>query len=360
MLIIIIVLTFSFLFINFLFFRSIRKAFFKKINPASDINISVVISAKNEKQNISNLIKSLDNQIYDKSLFEVIIIDDNSSDDTFKLTNELIKEKENFSIIRAQQKPFPGKKGALTIGIEKAKNDFIMITDADCVPEKSWLKTYSGIFSKGNDFVFGAAPFIKENSFVNSLSCFENIRIHILTFTMAIIGIPYSAAARNFGFKKSSFEKIKGYSNTLETLSGDDDLLLREAVKNKMKIGLATAKDSFVYSKTKNSLKDYLKQKARHTQTSLYYLPLHKLFLGFWHLLNLFFLFSPLLIFVDLIFLSLFLFKIIADMIIVYNLQRFLGYQFKLIHILSLQFAYEVFIIINFINALVGKSDWKS
>jgi cellulose synthase/poly-beta-1,6-N-acetylglucosamine synthase-like glycosyltransferase len=359
MLFLILILIFLLLLINFLFYISIKKTFSKKINQPADTKISVIIAAKNEEENITNLINALDNQDYDKNLFEVIIVDDNSSDKTYELTCGQLTDKTNFKIIKADSKPFPGKKGALTVGIEKAKNDFIMITDADCSPQKEWLKIYSGILAKSYDFVFGAAPFFKENSFINNLSCFENIRSSILTFTSEIIGIPYSAAARNFGFKTPSFEKIKGYSNTLETLSGDDDLLLREAVKNKMKISLATDKGSFVYSKTKNNLRDYLKQKARHTQTSLHYLPIHKLLLAFWHLLNLFFLVSPILIFVDSIFLPLFLIKIITDVIVVFNLQKYFGYDFNPLRIFYLQIAYELFLILNFFNALIEKTDWK-
>ena len=356
---VLLILIFLFLLINLFFYISIKKAFSKKINQVSKTKISVVVAAKNEEDNIPNLISALGNQDYDRNLFEVIIVDDNSSDKTYERTQQLISGKKNFSVIKADLKTLPGKKGALTIGIKRTKYDFIMITDADCTPQKDWIKTYSGIFSKGFDFIFGVAPFNKENSFINNLSCFENIRSSILTFTAAIIGLPYSAAARNFGFKKSSFEKIKGYSNTLETLSGDDDLLLREAVKNKMKIGLAADKNSFVYSKTKNNLKDYLRQKARHTETSLYYLLAHKLFLGFWHLLNLSFLFSPVLIFVDSIFLSLFLVKIIADVIVVFNLQKYFGYGFNLLMIFYLQLTYEFFLILNLFGALSGKNDWR-
>ena len=229
-------------------------------------------------------------QNYNKDNYEVIIVDDSSTDNTFNLVNELTSSNKNFTIIKAETKNLSGKKGALQKGIEKVKYNFILITDADCIPQPEWIKISSAKFSEGYDFIFGVAPFYTENSFINNLSCFENIRSSILTFTAAIIGFPYSAAARNFGFKKSSFEKIKGYSNTTETLSGDDDLLLREAVKNKMKIGFITRKESFVYSRTKSTLREYLNQKARHTQTSLHYLTQHKLFLGFWHLLNLFFL----------------------------------------------------------------------
>ena len=244
-------------------------------------------------------------------------------------------------------------------GIEKANYDFILITDADCAPQLNWIRESARKFSDGYDFIFGVAPFYNENSFINNLSCFENIRSSILTFTAAIIGFPYSAAARNFGFKKSSFQKIKGYSNTTETLSGDDDLLLREAVKNKMKIGFITKKESFVYSRTKSTLKEYLNQKARHTQTSLHYLFQNKLFLGFWHLLNLFFLFSPILIFVDSIFISLFFIKINVDIIIVFNVQKCFRHGFNPAKIFYLQIMYEIFLIVNFVNALLGKSDWK-
>jgi cellulose synthase/poly-beta-1,6-N-acetylglucosamine synthase-like glycosyltransferase len=356
---IILILIFIFLFINLLFYISLKKAFAKKITKDPGIKISVVIAAKNEEDNIINLISSLEEQTYNKNLFEVIIVDDASSDKTYETVYRQIQDKKIFSIIKADDKPLPGKKGALTLGIRKAENDFILITDADCIPQKDWLKIYSGIFSEGYDFIFGAAPFIKENSFINNLSCFENIRSSILTFTTAFIGVPYSAAARNFGFKKASFEKIKGYSNTLETLGGDDDLLLREAVKNNMRIGLATGNESFVYTAAKDSLKSYLNQKARHTKTSLHYLPAHKLILGFWHLLNLFFLFSPLLIFVDSVFLSLFLIKIIVDIIVVLNLQKYFTYRFNPLKIFYLQIMYEVFLVINFLNALSGKNEWE-
>ena len=359
MFIIVLVLILIFLSLNFLFYTSIKKTFPDKKNETAEQKISIVVAAKNEEKNIPSLIDALNNQNYNQDNYEVIIVDDSSTDSTFNLAKELSSSHKNFTIIKAEPKNFPGKKGALKKGIEKSNHDFILITDADCLPQQEWLKKSSERFSVGNDFIFGIAPFYVEESFINNVSSFENIRSNILTFSAAKIGFPYSAAARNFGFKKSSFEKIKGYSNTTETLSGDDDLLIREAVKNKMKIGLLTEKGSYVYSETKDTLKEYLNQKARQTQTSLYYLTRHKLFLGFWHLLNLFFLFSPLMQFVDPIFLSFFFIKLITDVIIVSNLQKYFGYKFSPIKIFYLQIMYEIFLIINFVNAILGRSDWK-
>ncbi len=100
------------------------------------------------------------------------------------------------------------------------------------------------------------------------------------------LNVPYSAAARSFAFRKTSFERLGGYGKTTETLSGDDDLLLREAVKRKMLIGTVIEPDAFVFSAAPKSFEDYFKQKKRHLQTSFHYLLKQKMFLGFWHLIK--------------------------------------------------------------------------
>ncbi len=323
------------------------------------LDFSIVIAAKNETENISSLIDALHNIKYPEENFETIIIDDDSTDNTYKIAEELIKNKCNFHLYQVEEKEFPAKKGALSFGIKTAKNPFVLITDADCVPEEEWLNSYAEKFKEGYDFIFGNAPLIQSSSFVNKISCFENLRSSILTFSAANAGIPYSASARNFGFKKSSFEKIKGYSNTTQTLSGDDDLLLREAIKYNLKIGTVLNKGSFVYSSTKNSLKEYFNQRARHTKTSLYYLPGRQFFLSLWHLINLFFLFSPLLMFFNNLFGLLFLIKLLTDFIIVESQQKKFSYNFNLLEIFWLQIFYEIFLIIHFVNALFKKDKWK-
>ena len=186
----------------------------------------------------------------------------------------------NLKIIKAENKKYPGKKGAWHLGINNALNDYILITDADCIVSPAWLKRYSDKFNEGYDFLFGNAPFLINPGL---LMLFPGLKTCGHSFSISTawkLHLPYSAAARNFGFKKSSFYKIKGYENTNETLSGDDDLLIREAVKNKMKIGYIPDKDASVYSNTKETFKDYLVQKTRHTKTSIYYLPVHKIILG--------------------------------------------------------------------------------
>lgn len=328
------------------------------IGPNDPVKISIIVAAKNEADNLAKLISALKNFNYSKNDYETIIVDDNSDDDTFQIAEELISSLNNFSVVCAKNKKYEGKRGVLDYGISLAKHPFILITDADCTPEKEWLLIASEKFNCECDFIFGNAPFIQKGNIVNKVVCYENFKNSLLAISAANLGFAYTASARNFGFKKSAFEKISGYKNTTDTISGDDDLLLREAVKNKLKVCTFMAQDSFVYSETKDTFKDYLSQRARHTQSSFHYLFKQKMFLALWHLFNIAFILSTLLMFINLFFILPFVFKLTFDLITVLTYQKKLGYKFKIAEVIYLQFLYEIFIIIHFFNAKSGKIEW--
>jgi cellulose synthase/poly-beta-1,6-N-acetylglucosamine synthase-like glycosyltransferase len=333
-------------------------SFGRKIDD-KQVNISVIIAIKNEAQNIDGLLSSLKNLDYPADFYEVIIVDDNSSDGTSEKLKLRINKFNNLSLEELKRTGLTGKRNALEYGISIAKYSNIVITDADCRPEPGWLKSHSKSFDEGFNFQFGIAPFEQNSTFINKITCFENLRSSILTFSFAGLGLPYSAAARNLGFTKKAFLEIDGYLRTQDTLSGDDDLLLREAIKQKLKIVTITENGSFVYSRAKETFKDYLNQRARHTQTSFYYLLKQKLALGLWHLLNLFFLFSVVLIAINPLWGILALFKLITDTIVVKFYEKNFGYRFNLLEIIPLQIMYELLLILHFVNARFMKIKWK-
>ncbi len=337
--------------------------FFKPENISTQLKpnkISVVVAARNESNNIAGLIDSLSAQSYSKELFEVIIVDDNSTDNTFNQAVSLSKERTNFRVLKTRNNFLSGKRAALKTGIEASKYPFILITDADCKPQEKWIEIMNAKFNEGYDFIFGLAPFSTEKTFTNKLARFENLWTHILTFSFAKAGIPYSAAARNFGFKKSSFVKTGGYDNTTETLSGDDDLLLREAVKHKMKIDCVTDYAASVFSRTPSTYTAYLKQKARHTSTSHHYLLKHQILLGIWHIANLLLLSSIFFVGYSYFFLFLFCIKFFFDGVLVLSKQKITNYNFSILEILYLQTLYDLHIVVNFINSFFLKRNWKS
>lgn len=325
----------------------------------TSLKLSLVIAAKNEEKNIPQLITSLKELKYPEENLEVIFVDDNSTDNTFSLIESKIKDTHNWHLIKADNKKFEGKKGALDLGIKNSSGNLIVITDADCKPELNWLKVIASKLDSGFDFIFGVAPIQSGRYLVQKLSAFENLRNTFLTISAVGLDIPYSAAARNFTFRKKSFERLGGYSNTTETISGDDDLLLREAVKNRMLIGTIMDPESFVYSAAPETWDEYHKQKKRHLSTSFHYLFKQKLFLGLWHLINILSLVSILFTFISSLFALPFFAKMIYDFFIILKHQNDLGHSFKFYEILYLQILFEVFLVINFFRSFNNKIEWK-
>jgi len=345
--------------LNVLILYSLKRVIYSSKKENNSVNISIIIAAKNEAKNIDNLIGSLKGLNYSSEMFEVIFVDDNSNDGTYNKLKSKTDSIKNFLVLEMKSLGLNGKREALSFGIKNSKYPYILITDADCRPDLNWLQAYSNKFTLGYEMLFGAAPYYQKKNFFNKISSFENLRSSILSFSMALFGLHYTAAARNFGFTKKAFNTLEGYSKTRDTISGDDDLLLREAVKSKMKIGVVTETGSFVFSDSKKTFKEYLQQKARHKQTSFYYLIKHRFILGFWHILNLSILFSPLLILLNPLFGILLPSKLLIDYITVKSNQKKFGYKFSTVEIIYLQFFYEIFLIVHFFNARFFEVKWK-
>jgi cellulose synthase/poly-beta-1,6-N-acetylglucosamine synthase-like glycosyltransferase len=331
----------------------------KNIKRTECLPISVIIAAKNEEKNIKKLIDSLFSLNYPKDNFEVIIVDDNSTDNTLSELKRYTENNNHCKSVELKPTGLKGKRDALSFGIQHSKHPCVLITDADCQPQSNWLNEYSNRFQSGYDMLLGIAPFYQNKSIVNQISCFENLRSSLLGFSLAILGMPYTTSARNFGFSKNAFDKIGGYSKTKDTLSGDDDLLLREAIKNNLKIGVVTEPGSYVFSESKKTFSEYFRQKARHTQTSFHYLLNHKLVLGVWHLLNLSLLFSPVLMFINPMFGILLPSKLLIDSILVKSTQKKFSYNFSVMQIVYLQIIYEFFLIVHFFNSKFSRIKWK-
>lgn len=327
--------------------------------PKSEIRISILIPVKNEENNLARLFESLQNIDYPSDHFELIFIDDNSDDHSSDLIKKFIEGKYNFQLINARNKTIKGKKGALDIGIKESKFDFILQTDADCIVPPQWLKVYAEYFAAGYDLIFGLAPVVQSSGMLNSFICFENFRTQLLVNAFAKIGFPYSGAARNMGYRKQTLMNMGGFAKFDKTLSGDDDLLLREAIVNKAKIKFITERESGVKTVSAESFVQFLNQKARHVSTSHRYLLIHKVLLAKWHILNLIFLFSIIFAPFNILFLLPFLIKIIFDMATVKLFENKFDYKFNAFAIPFFQIIYECLLILTFFRSFSFKNRWK-
>lgn len=239
--------------------------------------ISVIICAKNEAKNLKKFLPSILQQDYPK--FEVVLINDSSSDKTLKVMEDFKAAFNTIKIVNVKSiEAFWGnKKYALTLGIKAASYNHLLFTDADCKPlSNQWIKQMSARFSNKSSIIIGYGAYKKEpKSFLNKLIRFETLMTAIQYFSYAKIGKPYMAVGRNLAYTKEVFFEARGFMNHMNIKSGDDDLFVNENA-TPSNISLCYSKESFTESIPKKTYADWLLQKRRHVSTAKYYKRIHK------------------------------------------------------------------------------------
>lgn len=232
--------------------------------------VSVILAAKNEANNLKKNLEKILTQVYPE--FEVLVADDYSTDDTLLVLNNFKLQYSNLGVVHSSQfADRPGKKAALTAAISKAKYDILLFTDADCFPtSNSWIKKMAGYFSSDKHIVLGYGPYIAESTLLNKFICYETCLTAISYFSFALAGMPYMGVGRNMAYRKGLFIKAKGFEKHKNITSGDDDLFINQ-VATKKNVAICLDKETWCFSKAKNTLKTYFQQKNRHVSTAVAY-----------------------------------------------------------------------------------------
>jgi len=257
----------------------LRLSIYKRVQQKDEVDkppVSMIICAQNEYRNLLELLPLLFEQDYPE--FEVILVDDGSTDDTTFLLQDFVKSEPRLHIIELTEsvKNKQGKKFALMMGLKGAKYDHVLLTDADCRPaSKLWIQKMVRGFSKEKEIVLGFSPYQKYGGFLNLFIRFETFMTASNYFSFALAKVPYMGVGRNLSYHKHLFFDNKGFSSHIHLMSGDDDLFINQ-VANSSNTAIELDPDTFVYSKPKRSFSDYLHQKTRHLSVGKFYKPLHK------------------------------------------------------------------------------------
>ncbi len=245
-----------------------------------DKPVSLIICAHNELENLKKLLNKLYTQAY--SEIEIVVVDDRSEDGTYDFLLEEEKKRSYLKAVRIEWTPnhINEKKYAITLGIRAAKNDNLLLTDADCEPTSIyWVKTMMNQFDNHVDFVLGFSYYKKYPGLLNRYIRYETLQTALLYFTLALAGIPYMGVGRNLGYNKSFFMNKNGFRRILDVVGGDDDLFVNRYARRKNTIPVIHP-DAVVLSEPKRNLKDYLIQKKRHLSVGKHYRNKHKIILG--------------------------------------------------------------------------------
>ncbi len=242
--------------------------------------VSVIIAARNEYNNLEKNLKSILEQDY--PIFEVIVVNDCSWDDSQKLLEYYQEVYPHLRICKlVEQEKYPtGKKFALTIGIKASQYQQLVFTDADCRPAgNQWLKYMASGFNQHKEIVLGHSPYAAKKGLLNLFVRFENALTALFYFGAALKNRPFMGVGRNLAYNKSLFFKHKGFASHQHILSGDDDLFVNQAATSN-NVAIQLNPQSFIFTDAKSTFDAYQRQKTRHMSTGKYYKLKDKLFLG--------------------------------------------------------------------------------
>ncbi len=243
--------------------------------------ISVVICGRNEAANFEKNLPLILTQRYPN--FEVIVVNDASEDDSASVLNRFVENYPHLlRVIHIVEKKMLGKKAALTEGINAAKSEFLLLTDADCSPPSiHWVSGMVAALSRQNtEIVLGYAPCRHvQSGFLNSFITFETLWTAVQYLGFAQAGMPYMGVGRNLLYRKSLFQQANGFAKHANLASGDDDLFVN-SVSNCHNTTICLNVDTFMWSDPKKTWKDYRRQKQRHLSAGTRYKFWHQCVLG--------------------------------------------------------------------------------
>jgi cellulose synthase/poly-beta-1,6-N-acetylglucosamine synthase-like glycosyltransferase len=224
--------------------------------------ISVIIAARNEEENIGRLLESIKSQTYPKDLFEVIVVDDHSDDNTSGIASA-------FSFVKLIKLQFDNinsyKKKAIETGIAAASGDLIVITDADCIVQPCWLKTIAAFKEKTNAIFIAAPVLIQNNSML--LQTFQSLDFMVLQgITAASVQkrIHNMCNGANLAYERKAFFEVNGFTGIDQIASGDDMLLMQKiATRFPGRISYLLSKEAIVKTQPTKTWKEFFNQRIR-------------------------------------------------------------------------------------------------
>lgn len=240
---------------------------FERTNIEPKTSFSIVVPFRNEEKNLRKLLRSISDLNYPKELFELIMVDDFSKDQServyinWRMENGKI-ETTLLENLRLSNSP---KKDAITRSIPIVKKDWVLTTDADCVVNENWLLTLDQFIQQSKaEMVVGAVVYKTKNNWFHWFQQLDLMSLQGTTIGSFGIGKPFMCNGANFAYTKNFFQELGGFGGINDRASGDDVMLLQKAVLKKPEaVQYLKNEDSIVKTKPENDLFKLFMQRVR-------------------------------------------------------------------------------------------------
>lgn len=258
-----------------LFFRRgwLRILHFKNGDSKPVTKVSILIAARNEESKIAHTIQDILEQTYPSELWELIVVDDHSTDKTPDIVQSFADRGVKLLKLNEKEKLNSYKKKAISEAIQMAEGELIVTTDADCRMNKDWLTTIVSYYNENNlKLVSSPVIYNEEKSFFERLQTLEFL--YLIGLGASSIGnrIPSTCNGANLAYRKDVFNELGGFRGIDDLASGDDELFLHKvASRYPDGIGFCKSAEAVVYTDAKANLKEFIRQRKRWASKSTRY-----------------------------------------------------------------------------------------
>ncbi|NJO00736.1 MAG: glycosyltransferase [Bacteroidia bacterium] len=239
------------------------------------ILVTVIIPVRNEAGNIRILLEDLNRQTLNFATFEVIVVDDHSTDDTARLVSEFVpKAHYTLKVISlADPMPWSPKKQAITQAMAEARGELIVTTDGDCRVLAGWLETlYQFYQAKDACLISGPVTFYQESSWFEQMQSVEFASLIGAGAVSLTLGLPTMCNGANLAYPQWVFKEVGGYGGVDRIASGDDEFLLHKiARKYPKQVFFLKSPGAIVRTFAQKSLRNFYQQRRRWGSKWKYY-----------------------------------------------------------------------------------------
>lgn len=236
-------------------------------------HVSVIIAARNEADRIGACLSDILAQHYPPGLFEVIVVDDHSTDGTAAVVAGFEPQSVRLIRLESQGHGQSGKKSALDAAVRAARGTLIVATDADCRMGPSWLRTMAACHETENlDFIAAPVRFLGGGSALGTFQRLDFLSLQGITAAAVSEGFHGMCNGANLAYRKKVFEAVGGFDGIDGIASGDDMLLMQKVARRPgARIGYCLSPDAIVDTPPAHGLQAFLRQRIRWASKARFY-----------------------------------------------------------------------------------------
>lgn len=242
-----------------------RIAISKNQAPEPKTNFSIIVPFRNEADRLPELLHSFTQLNYPRAQFEIIFVNDSSTDDSVSVIQNFPALSFHFQIIDNIRKSGSPKKDAISTAINSINNEWIITTDADCFVNPDWLTAIDSYIQNHElSMIAGAVAFSAEDSFLHQFQQIDLMSLQGATIGSFGIGKAFMCNGANLAYKKELFLDLNGFDGNNGIASGDDVFLLQKAVaKHPEKVHYLKSEANIVLTKPLDEWKLVFHQRVR-------------------------------------------------------------------------------------------------